>query len=241
MALTQDTVSVANSGAGEINATFTWNHTVSGLNNYLFIGVAFRTDASQTVSAVTWNTTETMVFIGGVSNGSTRSELWGLVNPTTGAHAVLVTFSAATAAVVAGGSSWNGADQTGTTNAATIGTAVTASATNSSVSNTASSAAGEIVQDAIAVSSLVSVSSCGQSQDWLDIDAGGQTRRGAGSHANGAASVNMNWTLSASGAWASVAVPLKPAAASNDIPPGLGSVVAMSINMQTSNQTAMMR
>lgn len=207
---TFDASSHVNPGSDETHTSTTWNHTVTGSNPYLLVFLAFRVAGGMTgASSVTYNGTS-LTQLGAATNGSTGAEVWGLANPATGTHAVVANWTAASTADVCGAASCTGADLTGGTNTSPIrgGAATTATGTSSAPSVTVSSNVNDLVFDGIGVSSLVTISSVGsgQTQDYVDADAGSNVRRGASSHEAGASSVVMDWTLSASGVWSSMGV-----------------------------------
>ena len=158
------------------------------------------------MTGVTYN--GVAMTLGGSLNGSDgdRTTLFYLVAPATGANNVVVTFSATTFSAVAGAVSFSGVHQS-----APVGSYVSASGTSTAPSVNASSEAGGMVIDclAVAVGGAPSVGAS-QTQRWNDNETtGGET--GAGSTEAGAASVTMSWSLGSSYAWAIGALPLKAA------------------------------
>lgn len=246
MPITVDgTPAVFNSGTNEsFTSSAAWAsppvYTCAGANRYVLVGISKRVNSND-VTGVTYDSV-TMADLGTATNGSTGCRIFGLVNPPLTVNAaILAAYGAAADSSVLGIISFNGVDQTGSNSVSTIrgGAATSATGTSSTPTQTVTSATGELVVDCIAVTALQTVSGVGsgQTQAWSDTDAGGQFRRGAGSYEAGASSVVMDWTISGSGAWASLAVSLIAAAGAAGLPPGLGPEVGMI----DSNQAAMMR
>lgn len=98
----------ADSNSGIQTATnYNFNHTCTGTNLILFVGVAVRQGSYYSASAVTYNGVS-MTRIRHDDNGagnSRGSEIWYLINPATGTHAVDITISQDV-----GGGSYTGSD-----------------------------------------------------------------------------------------------------------------------------------
>ena len=208
IALDADTAKVASGGGSPV----TWTHTCTGSSLVLLVSVTYR-GSGLSVSAVTYNGVGlTRIATDGPTSPAIQGDLWYLVNPATGANTVSVTFAGGTPTrVVAHSISFTGVDQ-----ATPIGTAAHANGSSTTPSATVSSAAGELVVDALCWNSNVATASVGAGQTQLDNDttsAGSQETGEANSDEAGAASVTMSWTLSGSTGWSLIAVPLKPAAA----------------------------
>lgn len=222
MAIALDVADDFTSLTNEAFTSLSGTHICTGSNLYLLVFVAMRVFTTEDVSGITYNGVS-MADLGTATNGSTRGRCFGLVAPASGSHTVAVSYSGTTTASVVGCISCTGVDQTGSASSSTVrgGAATTATGTSSTPTQTVTSATGDLVIDGIAVSSLVTISSqgSGQTLDWNDSDAGANIRRGAGSHEAGASSVVMDWTLSGSGAWASVAASLRPAAGGGGFTP----------------------
>jgi hypothetical protein len=101
--------------AGEIsNLTSTsWNHTVSGTNRYLVVGISgWDNSSSLSGITVTYNG-DTMTRLGGLDTGGNNvAVLFGLVNPDTGTNQVSITgIPAGFSELAAGSVSFTGVDQ----------------------------------------------------------------------------------------------------------------------------------
>jgi hypothetical protein len=86
----------SNSGYQTAQLSYSWNHTCTGANRELLVGIAMLSVAGSSVASVTY---------GGVSlekidarasvTGAVRSEVWHLVAPLTGVNSIAITLSAA--------------------------------------------------------------------------------------------------------------------------------------------------
>ncbi|MBN1421611.1 MAG: DUF2341 domain-containing protein [Planctomycetes bacterium] len=207
----------SNVGTASDSTGLTWSHTTSGSERLLIVGVSIQNASSQTVSSVTYAGTN-LTQAGAATNGTAvRSEIWYLVAPATGANDIVVTLSAA-AQFAAGAASFTGVHQT-----SPLGTFASATGTGTAPSANVSSAGYELVIDTLAQRNSGSTSTIGAGQvgmwNRLTGDATADDNvRSCGSTEEGAASVTMSWTISASRAWAIGAVPIKPSATLQDYP-----------------------
>ena len=210
MALAHDADSYS-SGA-EIS-TLTWQHTCTGADLILVVGVDTFTYLAP-ISGITYNGVAlTKIDAQQDAVGYCRSELWYLVAPATGTHDIVVTLGGSwgyTAYMIGTATSFTGADQS-----APLGTAVKATGTTTPVTVAAASAAGEYVVDSACAYKATAITltvGAGQTEIANVTPAAGYV--GAASYEGGAASVTMSWALSATAlGWATVAVPIKPATA----------------------------
>ncbi len=200
-------VDQSSSAAGD-GQTLSWTHNGgTGANRLMLVSVSLLT-ASRPVASVTFKGVA-LSFLGARNNddNATRVELWYCVAPPTGSGTVVVTRTAGDE-TVAGAVTLTGVDQN-----APLGGFVSGASTGSGSSTATvalTSAAGELVVDAVAV----------KGGSTLTVG-GGQTPRynrrydedvtGAGSTEPGAASVTMSWTRSSAAKWALGAVAVKPA------------------------------
>lgn len=215
MAVTVDAVGPA--GGGGTNGSSgagPWTHTCSGSNRAVVVGVSVEnTTFSATTLTVTYDGVAMTSFGAINSNNNTAGfvQLFGLVNPPTGAKNVVVVASpTAGQNVIAGSVSFNGVDQT-----TPFGSGVTAAGDNSGGSNpprrTVSSATGDMVVDAICYGAALN-GSLG-TQQVLDnnstASAAGNLMlaayAGAATVTAGANPTNLDW-------WGIVAVDVKAAA-----------------------------
>lgn len=208
MALAVDAVSTA-SGSG--TGPFSWSHTCSGSDRLLFVAVSHY-HVSSTVSGVTYNSVAmTAVPSGSTNNGQFFVTLYYLIAPASGSNTVSVSTSAVYDIGVAA-ISFTGGHQT-----TPIGTAVTATGSSTTPSVVASSAADEIVLDALTIvhSGTLSVGA-DQTSRW-NAATGNAFIKMAGSTEPGVASTTMSWSNSTSQDWAIVTVPVKPVATGSTI------------------------
>jgi hypothetical protein len=193
--------------------TITWSHTCTGSELGLLVGVSYRNDVAQTITGVTYNGVA-MTSVGTIANGGTVAvDIWKLSAPASGAHNVVVTFSANVGRAVTGAVSFTGAHQT---TASLTGTFASATGTSTAPSVAVTSAAGEIVLDTVGINSSTvdATVGAGQTSLWNDVTAnGGADKEGAGSTEAGAASVTMSWTTGSSHVWAIGGVSVVPAVA----------------------------
>jgi len=189
-------------------ALLTWSHTVGmGNNRILIVGTAHR-DGNRSVASVTYGGTALTSI--GAQNGAgnqNQATLWYLINPPTGTANISVSLSGSSD-VTAGAASFTGVNQT-----TPLGTLNSLSGTSTTASVVVSSAAGEVVIDAVAANGdAVSLTAAGgQSVLWnTGTGTAGGNVLGGSSNRPGASSVTMSWTLAASKAWGILAVPIKP-------------------------------
>lgn len=201
------TADVSRGGGSPVTFTHT---TPAGDDRLLIVKIGAN---SGTVSGVTY---------GGVAltklqhfATTVKVEMWYLKSPAVGtSQTVSITWSSSSAAKVCSASSYTGVDQTNT-----FGTAATGIATSTAPTCTVTSAADEVVVDMVAWQmgsndpqvTMTAHSGRVQRHNVREGTTLTSTYRGmAGSDAPGAASVTMDWTLSASTAWTMLAVPIKP-------------------------------
>lgn len=201
MAIVFDAASAG--GGGTAQSSLTYNHTCTGSNLFLVVNVAYFVGGGTTIASIKYNSVNMTKITTFDTGGGDKIDMWGLVGPSTGTNAVLIT---PTVAVDLGSmsASYTGVDQvtpTGTPNGAT------GTSTQSAV--TVSSATGELVVDAYGDYRGDTVAHAGQSQRGYFNGGGLEPSCGLSDKA-GAASVTMNWDLSGSDFWEVAAVSMKP-------------------------------
>jgi hypothetical protein len=187
--------------------TLSWSHTDAG--NALLVGVSVGKNGDAGLTAVaTYNGTAMTLLKTVHTNNQTAGflDVFGLVNPATGTHNVVVTETGGTASEITGGSeSFSGAAATGT-----FGTAASAVGSSATASVTAGSTSGNIVAGFVANGSQVtSATSPSISRDIANQDnnTGAGNSAGATSLSTGS-NVTMAWTV-VNDWWAAVAVEVK--------------------------------
>jgi hypothetical protein len=108
----------SSSGYEAALSTYSWNHTVSGTNRLLIVGVSVF--AVGTVTGVTYNGVAlTHISACDGTNGLYHTEIWYLIAPATGTHSVVVTLSTSLTSI-ASAVSYVGVHQTSPTEASSI-------------------------------------------------------------------------------------------------------------------------
>ena len=102
----------SNSGGQSGVSSFSWNHTASGLNRLLVVGVVTSDGANlRTVTRITYGG-KALTKARNDLSGNRDAEIWYLANPPGGTNSVSVTLTASVDRVMGGAISFNGADQT---------------------------------------------------------------------------------------------------------------------------------
>ena len=130
-------------------SSLSWSHTTSGNNRLLIVSVGMARIEPLSVSGITYGGTP-LTLIGVSDNtcctpGRPRVEMWKLVAPATGTNTVVVTLSGTNDSVIGAAVSYTGVNQT-----TPLGTFAAANNSDATPSVTVTSAAGELVQDAMA-------------------------------------------------------------------------------------------
>lgn len=213
MAATFDANALADTTSNGVLNISASNLTIgSGSNRALTVPVSF---SLRTVSAVTvtWdngasNQACTQILGANGSAGTVgRAELWGLVNPISGAKTLRAAWTGASDVCI-NGASWTSVDQTGGVTTFPHSTSATGSTAAPSV--TITSAVGNATVNAT-TSDFGTYSAPTQTQ--LYIDNAPANICAAASRAAGAATVTHAWTLSAGSNWVSVGTDILAAAA----------------------------
>lgn len=190
--------------------SLSWQHTTTGSNRMLIVGVAFNTPFFEYISNVTYGG-QSLDKIGVKNNGTNeRIELWGLTSPNTGTNNVVVNLAFNTTRMVGGAISFTGVHQQTPLGTFKAGSDISGNPTVSGIT----SASDEIVVDIVGFDSEATVTpDASQTERWNKLSNGIlDDIRGAMSTKQGAASVTMSWTPgSLPQQWAIGAVPIKPA------------------------------
>lgn len=178
----------------------TFSHTANASATFLLVAVHLST-STQTVTGITWATTENLFLIGRSANsGNCAVEFWGAFITATGAQNVAVTLSATGIGVVAA-----------RTYLDTGGFKMARSAIGNSTTPSISVATWDnigLVVDSMIVKNA-NAATAGQTQEYNVTEANGPTRDcGQRANATGGA-ITMSWTVT-SGQWAIIALELRP-------------------------------
>lgn len=109
MAIAYDAVSVGNTANSPIASPLSWNHTISGANTVLLLGIEM---SGKTPSAVTYNGVA-MTLLDSVVLGGNNQYFYGLLNPATGTNSISVSWSGGNDYVSGEATSYTGVKQTG--------------------------------------------------------------------------------------------------------------------------------
>lgn len=213
MAITVGNITVASPKATPGSSLSVTTHNHNG--DYLLVDVGEGYNETADATGATWNGVP-MDFLGSVTDpGSSRKIYrYGLAGAATGTRTFVVTFgSSGDVSVMVTLRSFSGVNQTTPVGSTVTSTAIAAT----SISRSVSSAAGELVADAVGVQSGSTVTltvGSGQTQTsngssgWGSVNLDSQFGT---SYRDGAASVTMSWSVSkAKNLWM-LATPLKPA------------------------------
>lgn len=206
MAIAYDATSNTTEQLTVSSASF--SHTCTGSNTVLAVGISARdtTLGNRTVSSVTYNGVALTKARSDDNGLSARSELWYLLNPTTGANTVVVTMGGTCAGIICGGVSLTGvrgASQPDASNGFTSGAATTATCNVTTVKD------NSWVIDILRTTNTGTGYSVGgsQTQRWL-VTGGSQLNAGMSTQGPktpaGSTTDSWSWTTSVSAALTSV-------------------------------------
>ena len=208
------------------SATLSFNHnTGAGTNRLLIVGVSVNIQAANTVGVlgVTYNGTA-LNFIGAHNDAglTRRVEMWYLLNPVSGTHAVAVTLNiptGVTEGVVAGATTFTGVDQT-----VPLGTFVSADGAAATCTGTTAgcsaldvpSVVNGMILDTLATGGNQTITvPAPQISRWNARSANSANPgvRGTGTSRTGAPSVPISETFSATSNWSLGAISINPSTA----------------------------
>lgn len=204
----------SNSGYQAAASTYNWNHTCTGADRYLVVGVSMLSLA-QTVTGITYNSVA-MTFLGSRNSvsGAARIEQWGLVAPSTGTNPIAVTLSGAIASA-GNASSYTGVHQTSPTEAFNSAQATNVGAADATV-NITTVADNDWVVDTVATDDTAITVGAGQTQTGNVTGAGGSGAMSYEGPKTPAGAVTMSWTdVAALATWTTGGIALRPVAASS--------------------------
>lgn len=204
----------SNSGYQAAASTYSWNHTCTGSNRYLTVGISMLSLA-QTVSGITYNGTP-LTFLGAQSSvsGAARVELWGLVNPSSGTNSIAVTLTGAIASA-GNASSYTGVHQDSPTEAFNSAQATNVGAADATV-NVTSVADKDWAVDIIATDDTAITAGAGQTATGNVSGAGGSGAMSYEGPKTPPGAITMSWTdIAALATWAVGSIALRPVAAAS--------------------------
>ena len=180
MALNLETGNGSAADAASVNVSLTVTSA-----NLLVARVCMRIANGGTLTGITWNTNQNFIYCGAQqSAGNRRVEIWYLINPTSGTHNAVATFSTGDVYYL------HIQGFTGANTVTPLGTFVSSISGPTPISVVVSSNTGDIVLDV----------ACGVIGTWTITDQTEQfnsilnTTSYAGSYKAGSSSVTMGWT-----------------------------------------------
>lgn len=206
-------IAVDNAAAGgtaDSVSSLTFSYTVNSNTNGVLTVCAgsVLTPTFSTVTGVTYNgVAMTLVKEEHETTFSAGyNSLWILKAPATGAHNVVITFSASSLRVSGGAVSFTGVDQT-----TPQSNAASAQGASTSSSTTVTSVSGSVVTGCAYELGSINAPTSGNTQQWSQSEGGFGDGSGQAT-ASGAASVNMTWTWGGgTNVWVDVATSLNAA------------------------------
>jgi hypothetical protein len=212
MAVAFDAVGPSSAGTNSVGSPLTWTHTASGSNRAVIVGISQNNNVYVAGEVTVTYGGTAMTFLGERPTDdqpSGAAQLFGLVNPPTGAQTVSAQHSTGTYGFIGGSISFTGVDQT-----TPFGTAVTAAGDNSGGSTpptaSVSSASGNMVVDVVVYGSALS-GATGTLQ-WMDnVDSSTGANNAAQSTYAGASSVTVGYNPTNKDWWGLVAVSINAA------------------------------
>lgn len=199
-------------------ASGAWEHIVgTGSDRLLVVGVSIQ-GTVHTVSDITWGS-QSLTYLATKLADNGRIELWYLKSPDSGTKDITVTISGEGYSSV-GATSWAGVHQT-----TPFGTVASANGESTGPTVDVSSGIGELVLDLVGdwYADTTFTVGADQNERWKHAQTWGPYTAGAAcSSEPGDTTVTMSWTLSNLTYWASMGVPLKPAAPRVSRRPGMG-------------------
>ncbi len=190
---------------------YTWNHTCTGTNRYLIVGIAIF-GMGISVSSLTYNGVS-LTFIKASatpSSGDIRVEMWGLVNPASGTNTISLTLSSPVDSIGLASSFYN-VNQTTPYEGAADNAGENAGSPDDATINITTVADEDMVVDLVGTNDASITVGAGQTamQNVPGFSkSAAMSREGIISPAG---SVTMNWTgVGTTNIWANVGIALRP-------------------------------
>lgn len=198
----------SNSTYQAASSSYSWNHTCTGSNRYLVVGVSMLSLA-QTVTALTYNGVA-MTFLGAQNSvsGAARVEMWGLIAPSTGSNTIAVTLSGSIASE-ANATSFTGVDQTTPTEGFNSAQATNVGAADATVNVTVSTTQAFVIDQVATDDTAITVGAKQISRN--NVTGAGGSGASSTEGPSAPATVTMSWTnVAALATWSIAAVALRP-------------------------------
>ena len=198
------TFDAVSSGSANGVSSITISHVVgTGTDRILLVGASTDPVDMTPVPTATYNgVSMTAVPSGLVAAGINRAQWFYLLNPASGTHDIVISWTGGNSYIVAGGISFSGVSQSNP-----LGTAATNSGTSTTASVDVTSSSTAVVVDCLAfdrTGTTTATCDASQTQQWnIAVTA---DKRGAASTKSGASTTTMSWTLSNSRAFCIVGV-----------------------------------
>lgn len=196
-------------------SSYNWSHTCTGSDRYLLVGVSMLSVGGSSVSSITYNSVN-LTKLGHIASvsGAVRSELWGLVAPSTGSNSIAVTLSGALDSA-ANASSYTGVHQTSPTEAFNSASATNVGAADATVDITTVADNDWVIDNAATDDTAITVGA-GQTQRGNVTGTLGSGAMSSEGPKTPAGAVTMNWAnVAALATWSTVGIALRPTAASS--------------------------
>jgi uncharacterized repeat protein (TIGR01451 family) len=191
-------------------SSVSFSHPTGNLGNRgLVVAVSMQAGSGNTVQNVTYGG-QALLPVVAQNRGSVRVELWGMLNPPTGAATVTVTLASSSTGAVVGATTFAGVDQN-----SPLADTTSNSGTSANPNTAVNSSATQLVFAAVAFQNTSPLTpAANQTQQWSALD-NANVLRGAASTATGAG-LTMSWTqpsgTSAQWAVAAIAISAAPSA-----------------------------
>jgi hypothetical protein len=207
------TDATSTSGYQTADASYSWDHTCSGTDRYLVVGISMLSVAGSSVSSITYNGVS-MSLLGTQASvsGAVRVELWGLTAPDTGTHSIAVILSTALDSI-GNAISFVGVHQTTSTEGVASASATNVGAADATV-NVTTVADHDWVVDVVATDDTAITVGAGQVQRQNISGTLGSGAMSTEADKTPAGSVTMSWgNVAGLATWSILAIGLRPVGA----------------------------
>ena len=239
----------SNSGYQTAQSTYSWSHTCTGSDRFLTVGVSMLSVAGSSVSSITYNGVAlSLIRARASAAGAIRAELWGLINPASGANTIVVTLSAALDSI-GNAVSFSGVNQTLAYEAANDASATNVGAADATVDIT-TVANNDWGVDVVATTDTAITVGAGQTSRGNVTGTLGSGAMSTEGPKTPAGSVTMSWTdVGAAATWTIVSAAVRPTSATGiseaegsasgtGVATGVGASAADAVGAATGTGTA---